>query len=233
MKKMHILLLGALPILLLFVTCAQDTPTSVSPSAVQTEITLAKENSEVGVTFFRVPNINTPGGMPAPNAGELVEDAESEIERSAAGISVQIKTRGLPPGAYSLWAIIDDDASGPPMGFDTGRRAGGAIVDDDGELEFEAFIAAGPLPVGTNLNGGDFVTILFSDDNSFDNPLTARIFFVIRQHGPVVPSMVDEQTNTFGGGCSNDFSAFLPNVVPTGVGTEVCFDPQVTETHVP
>ena len=45
MKKMHILLLGALPILLLLVTCAQDTPTSVSPSAVQTDITLAKNSN--------------------------------------------------------------------------------------------------------------------------------------------------------------------------------------------
>ena len=45
MKKMNILLLGALPILLLFVTCAQDTPTSVSPSAVQTDITLAKNSN--------------------------------------------------------------------------------------------------------------------------------------------------------------------------------------------
>jgi len=45
MKKMHILLLGALPILLLFVTCAQDTPSSVSPSAVQTDITLAKNSN--------------------------------------------------------------------------------------------------------------------------------------------------------------------------------------------
>ena len=89
------------------------------------------------------------------------------------------------------------------------------------------------IPVGPNPNGGDFVTILFSDDNSFDNPLTARIFFVIRQHGAVVPSMVDEQTNTFGGGCSNDFSGVAPNVVPTGVGPNVCFDPQVTEVHEP
>ena len=45
MKKMQILLLGLLPILLLFVTCAQDTPTSVSPSAVQTDITLAKNSN--------------------------------------------------------------------------------------------------------------------------------------------------------------------------------------------
>ena len=45
MKKMHILLLGALPILLLFVTCAQDTPTLVNPSAVQTDITLAKNSN--------------------------------------------------------------------------------------------------------------------------------------------------------------------------------------------
>ena len=49
MKKMHILLLGALPILLLFVTCAQDTPTSVSPSDDElTEITLAK-NANIDV----------------------------------------------------------------------------------------------------------------------------------------------------------------------------------------
>ncbi len=42
---MHILLLGLLPILLLFVTCARDTPSSVSPSAVQTDITLAKNSN--------------------------------------------------------------------------------------------------------------------------------------------------------------------------------------------
>ncbi len=39
MRKMNILLL---PILLLLISCEQDTPTSVSPSAVQTDITLAK-----------------------------------------------------------------------------------------------------------------------------------------------------------------------------------------------
>jgi hypothetical protein len=42
MKKMHILLLGALPILLLLVSCGQDTPTSVSSLNVQPELTLAK-----------------------------------------------------------------------------------------------------------------------------------------------------------------------------------------------
>ena len=64
MKKMHILLLGALPILLLFVTCAQDTPTSVSPSAVQTEMTLAKKAKKVGVVFFRDADVTTMGGVP-------------------------------------------------------------------------------------------------------------------------------------------------------------------------
>ena len=48
MKKMHILLLGVLPILLLLVTCGQDNSTSVSPSAVQTELTLAKKTTATG-----------------------------------------------------------------------------------------------------------------------------------------------------------------------------------------
>jgi len=46
MKKMHILLLGALPILLLFVTCAQDTP--VSPVLNNgNQVTLAKASPQV------------------------------------------------------------------------------------------------------------------------------------------------------------------------------------------
>ena len=81
---MHILLLGALPILLLLVTCAQETPTSVSPIGVdQTEINaLSKANNQE--VRWDIVTVNFPFLNPGGSAAALAED-DSKITLTGSG----------------------------------------------------------------------------------------------------------------------------------------------------
>ena len=83
MKKMHILLLGALPILLLFVTCAQDTPTLVNPSAVQTDISLAK-NTNINA-FDMVDDFSGSGA--SGNGFDKVIDGQLDLTIHGSGLA--------------------------------------------------------------------------------------------------------------------------------------------------
>ena len=96
MKKMHILLLGALPILLLFVTCAQDTPTLVNPSAVQTDITLAKISN---IDAF---DMNDRFGEPQSGA-----KGNGTVSVQNGQMDLTIHARGLIPGhAYEVHVAV-------------------------------------------------------------------------------------------------------------------------------
>ena len=191
--------------------------------------------SDVGVRVFRVedPANILPGGKTALNVGELINGAKSELKRTSDGISIEIKTNGLPEGAYSLWWVIDnddDDATGgnpgSPLveGVEIARRATGGIVGANGEGKFNAALAAAPVPPA---NGA---TVLINvGSNQVLNPMTARIGIVIRYHGPVIPGAVNEQTTLFAGGCKNTLILGAVGAFPGG---NSCFDPQVTEFHV-
>ena len=193
--------------------------------------------TEVGVRVFRIEDINTRGGRAAPNQNELIEGAESELERTADGISMEIETNGLPEGTYTVWWVIDndnDDTTGafpdPPVGMagiEIIRRGTEGIVGANGEGEFEATLPAAPVPAVND------VTVLFNvGGNQVLNPLGARVAMVLRFHGPVVPGGVLEQTTLFAGGCDNIPLIDFAGAFPAGEG-HTCFNPQITEFHVP
>ncbi len=187
-------------------------------------------SDEVGVVFFRVADAATPGGTPALNAGVPIEDAKFELERTADGVSMEIKTSGLPAGAYSIWWAIDSDndpGSGASpgdaliVGVEAVRIATGGIVGANGVGKFEATLSEGPIPPANGVT----VMLNFGGSQVFD-PMVAGIAVVIRFHGPVIPGAVNEQTTLFAGGCSNTPTLGLPGAFP---GADVCFDPQASE----
>ena len=192
-----------------------------------------KVESKVGVLVFRVPDTDTPGGKPAPNVGDLVEDAKFELERTAAGVSMELKTSGLLPGAYTIWWAIDND-NNPETGMDPGdavivnvevvRIATGGIVGANGKGKFKATLPAAPFPPANKATSPlNIATVDF-------DPMGAGIALVIRYHGPVIPGAVNEQTTLFGGGCSNAFLLAGPSPFPGAfLAGNVCFDPQATE----
>ena len=190
--------------------------------------------SKAGVTVFRVADITTMGGLTAPDVGDLINGASMKLTRTADGISMVLNTSGLPAGPYSIWWAINNDNNdttgvdpGSPLveGVEIIRRATGGIVGANGVGKFEATLPAAPVPVA---NG---VTVMVNEGGSqVLDPLGARIGLVIRNHGPVIPGAVDEQTNLFAGGCANTPTLGLPGAF---LGGNTCFDPQATEFHVP
>ncbi len=85
MKKMHILLLGVLPILLLLVTCGKDTPTSVSPTGVdQTVINALSKAGDQEVVRWDIVTVNFPFLNPGGSAAALAED-DSKITLTGSG----------------------------------------------------------------------------------------------------------------------------------------------------
>ena len=132
------------------------------------------------------------------------EAGESRSLRNDNGISMLFKVKGLIPGnAYTVWWVVFD----PELILvnATGHVANGP------KGTFAAHLSAGDVskhphqvPLG----------------ESFDNPRTAYVQLVLKDHGPVVPGLVSEQISTVGGAC-----AMYP-----GIG--FCPDPIVMEHAV-
>lgn len=165
------------------------------------------------------PAIPGPGNL-GPETGNTVPGSSSQLVRTDNGVSISAHMSGLAPGAYTTWWSIDADRDGA-FPDEMVLNAGGGIVGPNGEGHFAAHLAVGEIPPR------DFVNVVINagGNQSFDNPRTANIKFVLRYHGPKVPGLVAQQTHTFLGGCVN------PPLPPTG--SFVCFDPWRTIHTVP
>ena len=171
-------------------------------------------------------------GEPADHYSTVVHDISNlptitEIEGSRAslvtndqGATLQVKTSGLTPGnALTVWWVIFnypencsdgvcgmDDAFPPPGNVAAGASvsyAAGHVIGGSGKGNFGAHIPvdgdAAPWTMG------------------LVNPRTAEYHFVLRDHGPALPGIVNEQINTAGGGCNN---------IPPFTGDFTCVDIQ-------
>jgi hypothetical protein len=137
------------------------------------------------------------------------------------GATIQVKTSGLPAGhAVTLWRVVfnypeycsdgvcgPDDAFPPPGNIAAGASVtfgAGHVIGNNGRASFGTHLAVGedatPWSVGLL------------------NPRTAEIHFVLRDHGPAIPGMVNEQISTPGAACNN---------FPPGTGDYPCEDLQV------
>jgi hypothetical protein len=147
--------------------------------------------------------------------GTPIVGSKSTLLREPSGLSVTISTSDLEPGAaYTLWWVIFNhpeectppacgDKDLPPFGGGPAVNgsaviATGHIISSSGKADFGAFLAPGDTtgavfgPGLVNVNG-------------------AEIRLVVRSHGQPISGMVEEQINSFEGGC----------------GVNTCFDDQI------
>jgi hypothetical protein len=148
--------------------------------------------------------------------GDMI--GKSTLHRNGNGITVNFKTSGLMPGhTYTLWWVIWNK----PENCETPGACG---LDDFMEraldVEVELLYAAGS--VAGNNGKGNYSAHLKENDNStsvhelfglpsfggLQNADTAEIHAVLRSHGPKIPGQVNEQINSYEGGCIVNFPPF-------------------------
>ena len=127
------------------------------------------------------------------------------LNKNNKGFTVNLMTTGLTPGyTYTLWAVVFnipgncvDGCNGPDLG------------DAEGEVMYIAGHVAGNNGKGNfsgHLNEGDdsgSINDIFSlpANGGLRDVDVAEIHFVVRCHGPKIPGEVDDQINSFNGGC--------------------------------
>ncbi len=126
----------------------------------------------------------------------------SRLLRTDEGIAFELFTSQLVAGnPYTFWLFIDEspaEIGGPPGldRFEIRLNIDGRFADGAGEARFAGFLPTGNLP---SPDGG--LSVLATDDGSFDDPEEAAILFLVRAHGQTIAGMEFEQTNHVFGGC--------------------------------
>ena len=161
--------------------------------------------------------------------GEII--GTSTLHRNGNGVTVNFKTTDLIPGhAYTLWWVIwnnpencvvpgacseadFDPALGPDHIPSVGVQllfANGQVAGNNGKGNFSAHLKE-------NDDTGS-IHELFGLPNfgGLQDAETAEIHAVLRSHGPKIPGLVNEQINSYVGGCT----VFLPpfTEIPDEVG---------------
>lgn len=149
---------------------------------------------------------------------EPIDGSWAKLTTSDNGATLRVHTSDLPAGhAVTVWWVIfnypenctdgicgADDAFPPPGNIAAGAsvsHAAGHVIGQNGKGNFAAHISIdGDAPPWT-------VGLL--------EPRTAEYHFLLRDHGPMIPSIVNEQISTAGGGCNN---------VPPFTGDYTCVD---------
>ena len=150
----------------------------------------------------------------------VVAGASSTLVRTRNGVSIQLSTSGLEPGAtYTVWMVVfnnpaacsdgvcgEDDVLPPP-----GNVAAEVAV---ARVSGRVITASGAANFGGRLNVGAMSEVLFGP--GLTDPMTAEIHLIVRSHGEKIPGLVDNQIHEVGGGCEINvcedvqFSVHLP-----------------------
>jgi len=143
----------------------------------------------------------TPGDtFPQTSGGHAV------LRRKNDTINREIRTSGLPPGAYTIWWVVWNTRCDGPRGEDDLGS-----VDGQSSLFFAGY---------------DIVDLGFGV-----NPATAEVHNLIKYHGPASedPDVLFDQLHTLLGSCDEGANA-LDLGDPFGIQ---CFDPQAVVHPLP
>lgn len=149
-----------------------------------------------------------------------IHGSSAKLTVNDAGASLQVQTSGLTPGhAVTAWWIVfnhpencwdgactADDAFPPPGNVAAGASvnyAAGHVIGGSGKARFAAH-----LPVGGDATPWSVGLV---------NARGAEYHFALRDHGPAIPGIVNEQISTAYGGCNN---------IPPFPGDYFCVDVQ-------
>ena len=169
----------------------------------QSEAAKAKTNSKSTADIYNVVT------------GDMI--GKSTLHRNGNGITVNFKTTGLMPGhAYTLWWVVWNKPEKCATPF--------ACVESDFanalNVEVQLLYATGSV-AGNNGNGNFSAHLKENDDSGSIHELfglpnfgglqdahRAEIHAVLRSHGPKIPGQVNEQINSYEGGCVVNFAPF-------------------------
>lgn len=156
--------------------------------------------------------------MTEPSQGPVVEvpGARAQFTTSNAGARVTFQTSELDPDhAHTLWWVVfnnpDACENDPCTEEDLVLRGDAAQA----EVTHAAGIVASPdggATLTARLDGGEVANGWFGI--GFINPRGAEIHMVLRDHGPVITELLEDQLSTFRGGCTDES---VPDVLPPAV----------------
>lgn len=185
------------------------------------------------VTFMEAGDVGG-GVLDAGTTYPPTTHGAATLKRGTDWIQTNIRTSGLPPGAYTVWWVVFDTPAGCIDGCDPDDLfnpdahasvfwATGGIVHEGRVGSFQA-----RHQIGDDLGEPGIQHIL--GDGSID-PTRAEIHNVIKYHGPASgdAAALYDQTHTLMGGCSADSNA-VDLGEPFGIQ---CFDPQVVAHPLP
>jgi hypothetical protein len=181
--------------------------------------------------------------VPADNVGETVPGSWASLGRTDSGVTLNIRTTDLTPGAYTIWWIVfnnpelctdgacgeDDIFAAPFQPIDNGdgtfgtpgvmvqiMYAGGNVVGENGMGHF-----------GSGLSEGDNSGGILPGPGLVDTS-KAEIHNIIRYHGPVVAEYMPAMIHSLDGGCDASSNGPLED----GVGF-TCNDAQAVVHPLP
>jgi hypothetical protein len=129
--------------------------------------------------------------------GAEVGEARLRRTEDAAIASIVVDGAALNSGdAYTVWAMVTNPGDATP---DIGYAGGGMVFN--GTLRAVAYVRRGDLTGFPDELG-------MASGAGLVDPRTAAITFVLRNHGPRDPGLLDDQLTTFLGGC--DYSLVPP-----------------------
>jgi hypothetical protein len=160
--------------------------------------------------------------------GSIVEGSSAMLVRTDKGVTMNIHTSGLDPGAvYTVWWVIynnpehcqsdvctDPPDFGKPDVQTTVLYATGHVIGNNGVGNFAAYLAEGDTSghsVPPPPNPPDDVVFWLVDARK------AQIELVVRSHGQPIPGMVKEQFSSFNGGCPPNFCESEQGTTPAFV----------------
>jgi len=160
-----------------------------------------------------------------------VDGASATLLRTHNNVRMTIKTLDLDPhDTYTVWWVIfnkpenctdDTDISEcglgdlNPLTNPSILYAAGHVVGGNGKGNFAGSLREGDLS-GCQPPWDDFGLC----GDGLEDAQNAAIHLLVRTHGPKIPGMVNDQINTFAGGCTPGSSFGV------GDGTNVCVDQQ-------
>ncbi len=136
----------------------------------------------------------------------LIQGAELHdawLTRNARSIHVRMKATVPAPNTATVWAAI---FNAPEGCWHTPCTLEDLLENPDAEPSL--LRAGGRVLGGSNVNitgrvrEGDLSNVMFGP--GLGDARTAEVHFIIRAHGPALPTQVDDQIHTFDGGCGEN-----------------------------
>ena len=136
----------------------------------------------------------------------------STLHRNKNGITVNFKAEGLYPGAYTIWWVIWNNPEDCGIPYECADSdfgfvevevlyAGGHVVGNNGKGNISGHLKAGDVSGSIN----DLFGLPAAGGLQAGNTFDAEVHIVLRTHGPKVPGLVNEQINSYAGGCDTPF----------------------------